>query len=79
MTNDPISVIRLKIMPELPEVELVARSLDALVKSRIIIAAELLRERLAPENPPDEFAERLKNATINFVHRRGKHILFDLR
>lgn len=65
-------------MPELPEVELVARSLDALVKSRKIIAAELLRERLAPENPPDEFAGRLKNALINFVHRRGKHILFDL-
>ena len=65
-------------MPELPEVELVVRSLDQLVKSRKIIAAELLRERLAPENPPDEFAGRLKNAAINFVHRRGKHILFDL-
>ncbi|CAN5813430.1 DNA-formamidopyrimidine glycosylase [soil metagenome] len=65
-------------MPELPEVELVTRSLDALVKNRKIIAAELLRARLAPANPPDEFAERLKNATINFVHRRGKHVLFDL-
>ena len=65
-------------MPELPEVELVTRSLDQLVKDRKIIAAELLRERLAPENPPEEFAEKLKNATINFVHRRGKHILFDL-
>ena len=62
-------------MPELPEVELVVRSLDQLVKSRKIIAAELLRERLAPENPPEEFAGKLKNATINFVHRRGKHIL----
>ncbi len=65
-------------MPELPEVELVVRSLDALVKNRKIVVAELLRERLAPANPPDEFAGRLKNATINFVHRRGKHILFDL-
>ena len=65
-------------MPELPEVELVARSLDQLVRNRKIIAAELLRERLAPENPPAEFAEHLKNATINYVHRRGKHILFDL-
>lgn len=65
-------------MPELPEVELVARSLDALVKNKKIIAAELLRARLAPENPLDEFAARLKNATIKFVHRRGKHILFDL-
>ena len=65
-------------MPELPEVELVVRSLDQLVKNRKIIAAELLRERLAPENPPDEFAGRLKNAAITRVHRRGKHILFDL-
>jgi formamidopyrimidine-DNA glycosylase len=65
-------------MPELPEVELVAKSLDLLVKGRKIIVAELLRERLAPENPPAQFAERLRNATINFIHRRGKHILFDL-
>ena len=65
-------------MPELPEVELVAKSLDRLVKNRKIVAAELLRERLAPENPPAEFAGRLKNAAITRVHRRGKHILFDL-
>lgn len=65
-------------MPELPEVELVAKSLDLLVKNRRIVSAELLRERLAPENPPKDFARLLKNSTINFVHRRGKHILFDL-
>ncbi len=65
-------------MPELPEVELVARSLDKLVSKRKIMTAELLRERLAPENPPDEFAATLRNSIINFVKRRGKHILFDL-
>ena len=65
-------------MPELPEVELVAGSLDRLIKNRQIVAAELLRERLAPESPPVDFAAKLKNTRINFVHRRGKHILFDL-
>jgi formamidopyrimidine-DNA glycosylase len=65
-------------MPELPEVELVAQSLDKLVKKRKIIAAELLRERLAPEISPGEFAEKLADSEINFVGRRGKHILFDL-
>ncbi|MGI8641904.1 MAG: bifunctional DNA-formamidopyrimidine glycosylase/DNA-(apurinic or apyrimidinic site) lyase [Pyrinomonadaceae bacterium] len=65
-------------MPELPEVELVANSLNKLVKGRKILIAELLRERLAPESTPQEFAEKLNNAAINFVHRRGKHILFDL-
>lgn len=65
-------------MPELPEVELVAKSLDSLVKGRRIVVAELLRARLAPESPPAQFADKLKDATINFIHRRGKHILFDL-
>ena len=65
-------------MPELPEVELVTKALNQLVSNRKIIVAELLRERLAPFNSPDAFAERLKDATITRVHRRGKHILFDL-
>lgn len=65
-------------MPELPEVELVAVSLNNLVKKRKILATELLRERLAPAHTPDDFSTKLKNAQINFVHRRGKHILFDL-
>ena len=65
-------------MPELPEVELVTKSLDKLVKGRKIIVAELLRERLAPANSSTEFAEKLKDAAIMRVHRRGKHILFDL-
>lgn len=65
-------------MPELPEVELVARALEVLVKGRTIEVAELIRARLAPDTDAGEFAEKLRGATINFVHRRGKHILFDL-
>lgn len=65
-------------MPELPEVELVAKSLNRLVSNRKITVAELLRERLAPFDSPKDFAEKLKNSKINFVHRRGKHVLFDL-
>lgn len=65
-------------MPELPEVELVAKSLNQLVSNRKIVAAELLREKLAPSITPNEFSVNLKDSTINFVHRRGKHILFDL-
>lgn len=64
-------------MPELPEVELVAQSLNKLVANRKVFAAELLRDRLAPENPPDDFAEKLRGSVINHVNRRGKHILFD--
>ena len=65
-------------MPELHEVELVAQSLSKIVSGRKIIVAELLRERLAPENPPADFAAKLNDSLINCVNRRGKHILFDL-
>jgi formamidopyrimidine-DNA glycosylase len=65
-------------MPELPEVELVTRFLSKLVGGRKIENATLLRERLAPDSTLKQFAKALSGATINFVHRRGKHILFDL-
>jgi formamidopyrimidine-DNA glycosylase len=65
-------------MPELPEVELISRSLNTLVKGRRITSAALVRQRLAPDTTPLEFASELGGSSINFVHRRGKHILFDL-
>lgn len=65
-------------MPELPEVELVARSLDSLVRGRRIVAARLLRARLAPETSPAIFARRLRDARIEEIGRRGKNILFHL-
>ena len=65
-------------MPELPEVELISRSLDSLVKGRKISSANLLRPRLAPDTTPADFSRKLRETSINFIHRRGKHVLFDL-
>jgi formamidopyrimidine-DNA glycosylase len=65
-------------MPELPEVEMVARSLDRLIKGRRIVRAILLRARLAPETPPRTFARLVRGARIEKIGRRGKHILFQL-
>lgn len=65
-------------MPELPEVELVAKSLNQLISNRKILTAELIRQRLAPDISPEDFSKNLKETTVNFVHRRGKHILIDL-
>jgi formamidopyrimidine-DNA glycosylase len=65
-------------MPELPEVELVARSLDRLVSGLRIEAAKLIRPGLAPENTPREFARSLRGARFEKVWRRGKHILAEL-
>jgi formamidopyrimidine-DNA glycosylase len=62
-------------MPELPEVELVARSLNKLAAGRVVVSAKLLRAGLAPANAPRDFARRLRAATIESVARRGKHIL----
>jgi formamidopyrimidine-DNA glycosylase len=65
-------------MPELPEVELVARALDGLLTGRTIIAARLLRPGLAPDTRPAQFARRLRGARIDSVGRRGKHIIIRL-
>jgi formamidopyrimidine-DNA glycosylase (fpg) len=65
-------------MPELPEVELVCRFLNKLVSGRHIMNAQLLRQRLAPHSTPRSFSKNLSGSRINSVHRRGKHILFDL-
>lgn len=65
-------------MPELPEVEFVARSLNTLLSGRFITAAELFREKLAPETDSIQFSSMLHGTRVNFVHRRGKHVLFDL-
>lgn len=65
-------------MPELPEVELVARSLNNLITKRCITTAALLRPGLAPDIKTEDFSAKLRASKINFVHRRGKHVLFDL-
>lgn len=65
-------------MPELPEVELVAKALGALITKRRIIAAELLRAPLLLESTPEDFARLLSKTRIVSVGRSGKHILINL-
>ncbi len=65
-------------MPELPEVEMVARHLRGLIAGRTIAKAQLLRAKLASEITPRQFAAWLKGARIEDVTRRGKHILAHL-
>ena len=65
-------------MPEVPEVELVVRHLNQLVSGRGIFEAKLLRQRLAPATLQNDFSRNFAGSKINFVHRRGKHVLFDL-
>jgi formamidopyrimidine-DNA glycosylase len=65
-------------VPELPEVELVARALERAVRGARFESAKLLRAGLAPETTPREFARRLRGARVVEVGRRGKHILASL-
>src|SRR3954452_25474278 len=65
-------------MPELPEVELVARALERAVSGARFESAKLLRAGLAPDTTPREFARRLRGARVAGVGRRGKHILTTL-
>lgn len=65
-------------MPELPEVELVARSLARFLRKRRIASAELLRPRLVIDTTPEEFSRLISGTRVESVSRRGKHILMRL-
>ncbi len=65
-------------MPELPEVEHVVRALRSAVIGREILAAELKLKRIAPGSSVQTFDKKLRNARIESIGRRGKHILINL-
>ncbi|MDO9632720.1 MAG: bifunctional DNA-formamidopyrimidine glycosylase/DNA-(apurinic or apyrimidinic site) lyase [Humidesulfovibrio sp.] len=65
-------------MPELPEVETIARTLASEVESRLILGVEVLDESaIAPE--PGSFRERVLGRRIARVDRRGKLLLLHLQ
>ena len=71
-------------MPELPEVETIARILrlggrdQPALLSRHILGANLLWERTLVEPPPAEFPLRLTGQVIIDIGRRGKFLYFQL-
>lgn len=66
-------------MPELPEVENVRRSLEALVVGKTIERVDVRLGRII-RTPDDttQFAILLKGCTIRGISRRGKYLLFDV-
>jgi formamidopyrimidine-DNA glycosylase len=66
-------------MPELPEVETVARDLRrAGVEGRRIAAATVLWPRIVTGLSPREFAGRVRTRRIVAIGRRGKYLVFGL-
>lgn len=66
-------------MPELPEVETIARGLAKRVTGDVIESVWLGSKKEPLKSPAAEIARTLENAEIQGVRRMGKHIVFDLR
>jgi formamidopyrimidine-DNA glycosylase len=65
-------------MPELPEVETIARGLDKRIASDTIESVWLGSKPEPLKSPPAEIAAALEHSRIARVRRVGKHIVFDL-
>jgi len=65
-------------MPELPEVETIARGLDQRVRGDAIDSIWLGKHPEPLKSPARQIAEALTGARIAQVKRIGKHIVFDL-
>ncbi len=65
-------------MPELPEVETIARGLASRVTGDVIESIWLGRKPEPLKSPASEIAATVENTRIITVRRVGKHIVFDL-
>ncbi|HEU5350062.1 MAG TPA: bifunctional DNA-formamidopyrimidine glycosylase/DNA-(apurinic or apyrimidinic site) lyase [Terracidiphilus sp.] len=65
-------------MPELPEVETIARGVDARLRGDVIAEAWFGRHREPMKTPAARQAAGLEGRVILAVHRTGKHIVVDL-
>src|ERR1700676_2430943 len=65
-------------MPELPEVETIARGLDNRVTGDVVESVWLGQKREPLKSSASEIAATLEHSRILRVRRMGKHIVFDL-
>jgi formamidopyrimidine-DNA glycosylase len=65
-------------MPELPEVETIARSLRPSLEGRSLLSAELRWKRTLASPSPAAFARRIAGQTIETVGRRAKFLHLQL-
>jgi formamidopyrimidine-DNA glycosylase len=65
-------------MPELPEVETIARGLAKRVTGDVVESVWLGQKKEPLKSPASEIAATLEHSRISAVRRMGKHIVFDL-
>ena len=66
-------------MPELPEVEVLARHLRPLLVRKRIRAVKVHRARVLGSTSPAQLQRALRGATFVGVERRGKYLIFELK
>jgi formamidopyrimidine-DNA glycosylase len=66
-------------MPELPEVEVLARHLRPLLQGKIIRGVEVRREKVLQPTSLRQFQKVLTGTKFTGLSRRGKYLLFELR
>ena len=66
-------------MPELPEVEVLARHLRPLIRGKTICGVSVRRATVLAPTSPQQFRRTLTGATFTGLSRRGKYLLFALR
>src|SRR5674476_1384655 len=66
-------------MPELPEVEILRRHLEPLLKGRTVRHVTVRRAKVLGKTPVRDFKRRLQGATFQKLERRGKLLLFELK
>lgn len=65
-------------MPELPEVETIARGMDERVRGDRIVESWFSRSKEPFKTSAGRMAKGLEGQTILSVHRTGKHVVFEL-
>ena len=65
-------------MPELPEVEILARHLRPLLRGRTIQSVVVRRPRVLAPTSPACFKKQLRGARFLDLTRRGKYLLFEM-
>ncbi|MGH3184468.1 MAG: DNA-formamidopyrimidine glycosylase family protein, partial [Streptosporangiaceae bacterium] len=66
-------------MPELPEVEYIARQLRVALVGRTLVTAEVLWPRAIATPDAVEFAARVAGQRVTGIGRRAKYLLIELR
>ncbi len=65
-------------VPELPEVEVLARHLEPCLIQRSIVSVHVRRSRVSRPTTPRTLARILRGAQFVGLRRRGKYLLFSL-